>query len=364
MEEFLPINSELGNSLANLVGRPSTQQSKSQDAWNKVLNNLLYNPDLYHLLVHGAPNYHSPSLVRLTPEDMSEIYYLGAIENQYTFGVNLPGACAYLNVNDIRGPYHPSLLTKAPDKGVFRSYSLEKLAHDLANTKEASPLKFSLSARKGIEDKIRELQIWEQYGTDLHYAYIVGHPDQEPNPELSRIFIQASHQVERLFQQRGYRRIESNVKKDQAQKVSKKDIFKELTLARELPHEATFVFTYIGHGSSKGELCLKDNERLHAKELYAHLAQIEAKKIIILNGCYTGKFLDTPIPSRTKVITAASADQVAYGSNLIDALCREMKYGKDLGMMSKTDLQGHVWGSNPQVLSTPRTSGLQTRFLG
>ncbi len=81
---------------------------------------------------------------------------------------------------------------------------------------------------------------------------------------------------------------------------------------RTLTEESLFLFYFAGHGKAERGLGLRWGY-LSPQELYAHLDNIRGQKIVIIDACHAGKFLEQQyLPENTLAFVATHAEQVAY----------------------------------------------------
>lgn len=81
---------------------------------------------------------------------------------------------------------------------------------------------------------------------------------------------------------------------------------------RTLTEESLFMFYFAGHGDAEKGLTLRWGH-LSPQELYAHLDNIRGRKIVIIDACHAGKFLEEQyLPENTLAFVATHAEQVAY----------------------------------------------------
>ena len=81
---------------------------------------------------------------------------------------------------------------------------------------------------------------------------------------------------------------------------------------RTLTEESLFVFYFAGHGDPENGLGLR-GDFLSPQTLYAHLDNIRGHKIVIIDSCHAGKFLEEQfLPEKTLVFAATHAEKVAY----------------------------------------------------
>lgn len=81
---------------------------------------------------------------------------------------------------------------------------------------------------------------------------------------------------------------------------------------RTLTEESLFLFYFAGHGDPLNGLGLRGGS-LSPQMLYAHLDNIRGHKIVIIDSCHAGKFLEEQfLPEKTLVFAATHAEKVAY----------------------------------------------------
>lgn len=81
---------------------------------------------------------------------------------------------------------------------------------------------------------------------------------------------------------------------------------------RTLTEKSLFLFYFAGHGDAERGLALRWG-RLSPQELYAHLDNIRGRKIVIIDACHAGKFLEGQyLPENTLAFVATRAEKEAY----------------------------------------------------
>lgn len=96
-----------------------------------------------------------------------------------------------------------------------------------------------------------------------------------------------------------------------AEKVTKEDVFNAIdSRAGKLGRDSYMLLMYFGHGSERGELCLKDS-RIPVQELYSHMSKIRAKKMMVFDCCYANNYLHD-IPLNSAVAVCNRRNDVSY----------------------------------------------------
>lgn len=98
---------------------------------------------------------------------------------------------------------------------------------------------------------------------------------------------------------------------------------------KRLTESSYFLFMYLGHGSENGDLLLKDRS-LNVREIYKHLGQIRAKKLILIGCCYSSNYL-VGVPQHSAVAVCNRNPTVNHSGVFADGLINALR-SQDAGM--------------------------------
>lgn len=376
-QDLFPVDQNLLHRIvATTQGSVYTPSHEPKDvSRDRVIQAILSNlrESLKAFITRTRPSYGFLPLIQLTDYgqlDAGRALVLGTIQGDYRFGT-------LTDTSDYTRLVHP---------GDFEEYNpFAQQQRDLVIDKDISPgfsshwsispLEFAVTARSYVAQAVKEVEAAIKFGTK-NYAIIIANPDGDE--KLLPFHMSAYTTLQSILEDRLFTIISNaseSIYPDGTRKVecfagvSKSGLEKYLRQATVLPKDARLLFVYMGHGSSNGEMCLHNGERMSYRELYLHLDRISAKKYVILEACHSGGAVDDSqireqMPERTLVLAAARQDQLAYAGQLVNAFASLLKEDIPINLEElHTELERRVKDSTPRKGVEHRADGNHTMFV-